>query len=151
MSMSRVISCIAGRGCLLLPVCFLDKTQLAFALLHFLFQGQTCLLLQVSFDFLHWNSNPLWWKGHLLMLVLEGLVVIHKTIPIQVLWHPWSGHGLGLLWCWMICLGKEPRSFLCFWDCIQVLHFSCFCWLWGLPHFFKGILAYSSGYNGHVN
>ena len=50
------------------------QTLLAFALLHFVLQGQICLLLQVSLDFLLLHSNPLWWKGwHLLLvLVLEG-------------------------------------------------------------------------------
>ena len=47
MSMCRVISCVVGRGCLLWPVCSLGKTLLAFALLHSVFQGQICLLLQV--------------------------------------------------------------------------------------------------------
>ena len=40
-----------------------------------LLQGQTCLLFQVSLDFLLLHSSPLWWKGHLfLVLVLGGLV-----------------------------------------------------------------------------
>ena len=45
------------------------------------------------------------------------------------------GHRLGLQWYWMVCLGNEQKSF-CFWDCIQVLHFGLFCWLWWLLHFF---------------
>ena len=44
---------------------------LAFAQVHFIFQGQACLLLQVSPDFLLLPSSPLWWKGHL-FLVLGG-------------------------------------------------------------------------------
>ena len=44
MSMYRVISWVSGKGRLLLPMCSLDKTLLAFALLHFVLQGQTCLL-----------------------------------------------------------------------------------------------------------
>ena len=48
LSMCRVFSCVIGRGCLLWPVCSLAKTLLAFALLHFVLQGKTCLLLQVS-------------------------------------------------------------------------------------------------------
>ena len=51
-SMWRVISCVVGRRCLLWPMCSLGKTLLAFALLHFVLQGQTCLLLQVSLHFL---------------------------------------------------------------------------------------------------
>ena len=45
-------------------------------------------------------------------------------------------HRLELLWCWMTCLGNEPRSFCHFWGCTQVLHFRLFCWLWWLLHFF---------------
>ena len=32
----------------------------------------------------------------------------------------------------MVNLGNEQRSFCCFWDCIQVLHFGLFCWPWWL-------------------
>ena len=46
-------------------VCYDQCVLLAFALLHFVLQGQTCLLLQVSLDFLLSHSNPLWWKGSL--------------------------------------------------------------------------------------
>ena len=35
---------------------------LAFAPLHFVLQSQTCLLLQVSLDFLLFHSSPLRWK-----------------------------------------------------------------------------------------
>ena len=48
MSMCRVILCVVRRWCLLWPMCSLGKTLLAFAILHFVLQGQTCLLLQVS-------------------------------------------------------------------------------------------------------
>ena len=52
MSTYRVFSCVIGRGCLLWPVRSLGKPLLAFALLHSVFQGQICLLLQVFLDFL---------------------------------------------------------------------------------------------------
>ena len=61
-SICRVFSCVVWRGCLLWPVHSLGNL-LAFALFHFVFQGQTCQLLQVSLDFLLSHSNPLWWKG----------------------------------------------------------------------------------------
>ena len=48
------------------------------ALLHFVFQGQTCLLLQVSLDFLLLHSNPLRWNGHFLVLVVEDLVGLQE-------------------------------------------------------------------------
>ena len=61
---------------------------LAFGLLHFILQGQTCLLLQVPFDFLLLYSNPLWWKRHpFLVLVLEVLLGLHRTIQLQLLQH----------------------------------------------------------------
>ena len=79
--------------------CVLLAKLLAFTLLHFVLQGQTCLLLQVSLDFLLLHFNPLWWKEHLfLMLVLEGLADLHRTVQLQFLQHYWSGHRLGLLW-----------------------------------------------------
>ena len=57
MSMCRVFSCVVGRGCLLWPVHSLGKTLLAFALLHSVFQGQICLLLQVFLEFLLLHSS----------------------------------------------------------------------------------------------
>jgi len=125
--MCSIVSCVVGKGCLLWPVCSLDKTLLAFALLHFVYQGQS--FIQLSFDFLLLHFNPLWWKGHFfffLVLVLEGLVGLHRTIQLQLLQHQCLGHRLGLLWCWMVCLGNEQRLFCPFWDCTQVLHLSSF-------------------------
>jgi len=58
MSMCRAFSCVVGRGCSLWPVHSLGKTLLAFALIHFVLQGQICLLLQVSLDFLLLHSSP---------------------------------------------------------------------------------------------
>ena len=103
MSMYRIFSCVVGRGCLLWPVHFLGKTLLVFALLHSVFQGQIFLLLQVFLDFLLLHSSPLYWKGHLFwVLVLEGLVGLHRTFQLQLLQHYWLGHRLGLLWYWMV-------------------------------------------------
>ena len=83
------------------------------------------------------------------VLILEGLVGLQRTV--QLLQHYWSGNRLRLLWYWMVCLGNEQRWFCHFWDYMQVLHFGLFCWLWWLLHFFQGILAHSSRYNGHLN
>ena len=117
MSICRVFSCVVGRACLLWPVRSLGKTLLTFALLHSVLQGQIWLLLQVFLDFLLFHSSPLWWKGHLFcMLVLEGLVGLHRNIQLQLFQHYWSGHRLGLLWYWMVCLGNEQRSKYCISD-----------------------------------
>ena len=84
----------------------------------------------------------------LLLLILEDLVSLHRTG--QLLRHQWLAHRLGLLW-WLNGLPWKQTEIHCFWDCTQVLHFGLFCWLWGLLHFFYGILAHSSRYNGHLN
>ena len=39
-----------------------------------------------------------------LVLVLEDLVSLHRTVQLQLLQHYWSVHSLGLLWYWMVCL-----------------------------------------------
>ena len=141
MSMCRVFSCVVGRGCLLIPVCSLCKTVLAFALLNSVLQGQICLLPQVFLDFLILHSSLLYWKGHLFwVLVLKGLVGLHRTIQLQLLQRYWLGHRLGLPWYWMVCLGNEQRSFCHFWDCIQVLHFRLFCWPYGYSISSEGFL-----------
>ena len=133
----EVISCVVGRVCLLWPVCPLRKPLLGFALLHYVLQGQIFLLLLVFLDFLLLHSGPLWWKGHLFwVLVLEGLVGLHRTIKLLLVHHLWLGHRLGFLWYWMDCLGNKQRSFCRFWDCTQLLHFGLFRWLWWLLHFF---------------
>ena len=59
MSIRRIVYCVVGRGCLLWPVHSLGKTLLAFALLCFVLQSQTCLLHQVSLDFPLLHSCPL--------------------------------------------------------------------------------------------
>ena len=151
MSVCRVISCVVGRGCLLWPVCSLGKTLLAFALLHSVLQDQICLLLQVFLDILLLHSSPLWWGGHLfLALILESLVGLHHR-TVQLLQHYWSRHRVGLLWYWVVCLGINQRSFCCFWVTTKYCISDSFSWLWGLLHFFKGILAHSRRYNGYLN
>ena len=113
MSICRVISCVVRRECLLWPVCSLGKTLLAFVLLHFVLQGQTCVLLQVSLNCLFLHSSLLWWKGYIFfLLVLEGLVGLHRTIQVQLLWHYCLGHRVGWLWYWMVCFGNKQRSII---------------------------------------
>ena len=135
MSLCRVASYVVGSGCLLWPVRSLSKTLLAFVLLHFVLQGQTCLLLHVTLDFLFLHSSPLWWKGHrILVLVLESLVGLHKTIQLQHLWDQCLGQRLGLLWYWMVALEMNR-------DILSFFHFGLFCWLWGNSISSKGFLT----------
>ena len=58
MSMCKVISCVVEKRVFAMTTAF-SLIILTFALLHFVLQGQTCLLLQVSLDFLLLYSNPL--------------------------------------------------------------------------------------------
>ena len=145
MSMSRLISCVVGKECLLWPECSFDKALLAFALIHFVLQGQTCLLFQVSLDFLFLHSKHCTptMKWHFVcvcvcvcVLVQEGVVGLHKTGQLYLLQHQRFWHRLELLWCRLVCLWNELISFCCFWVCMQVLHFGFVCWLWGLVYFF---------------
>ena len=86
--MCRVFFCVVEKGYLLWTLRSLDKILLAFVLFHFVFQGQSYLLLQVSLDFLLLHSSSLWWKGYLLLvLVLDGLVGLHRTVQFKLLWH----------------------------------------------------------------
>ena len=99
MSTCKVFFCIVGRMCLLWPLCFLGKTLLAFALLHSVLQGKIFLLLQVFLEFLLYNLVPYNEKDIFFwVLILEGLVVLHRTVKLQLLQHYWSGHRLVLLW-----------------------------------------------------
>ena len=73
-------------------------------------------------------QSPIMKRTSFGVLVLKGLVGLHRTIQLQLLQHYWLGYRLELLWYWMVCLGNEQRSFCRFWDCIQELHFGLCCW-----------------------
>ena len=94
--MWRTVSCVVGRRCLLCRV-FSWQNSVSLSLLHFVFQGQTFLLLQVSLDFLLLHFNPLWWKGHLFLVLVLGLVDLHRTIRFQ-LWITVILNGLPWKW-----------------------------------------------------
>ena len=95
MSMCRVFSFVIGRGCLPRPVRSLGKTLLAFALLHSVLQGQICRYFLISYFCIpvcYNEKDIIFW-----VLILEGLVGLHKTVQLQFLQHYWLGHRLGLL------------------------------------------------------
>ena len=96
MSMCRVFSCVVGRGCLLWPVHFLGKILLIFALLHSIFQGQNACYPRCFLTSYFCIPTFASWKGHLFwVLVLKGLVSLHRTIQLQLLQHYSLGHRLG--------------------------------------------------------
>ena len=85
-SICRVVSWVVGTWCFLWPAYSLDKTLLAFALLHFVLQSQACLLttsISRLPTFAFWS--PMMKRTYLGALVL-GLVVLHRTIHLQLLW-----------------------------------------------------------------
>ena len=135
MSVCRIISSVVGSEYFLWPVSSLGKTLLPCFILYskaklacysrYLLTSYFCIL--VPYD----EKDMLFW-----VLVLEVLVGLHRTVQLQLLWHFWLGHRLGLMGYWMACLGKKQRSFCCFLYCTQVLLFRLLCWLWGLLHFF---------------
>ena len=103
---------------------FSYKTLLGFALLHFVLQGQIFLLLQVSLDFPLLHSNPMWWERTFFgRWILKGFIVLIEGINFSFFDISVWAILLGLLKCWMFCLGSKQRSFCHFWGCTQVLHF----------------------------
>ena len=111
MSMCRVFSCVVGRGCLLWPVCsWQNSNSLGPAPFH-IPRPNLPVTPGVSWLPTFAFQSPVA-KGHIiLVLVLEGVVDLHRTIQFQLLEHQWVGHRFGLLWCWMVCLRNKPRSF----------------------------------------
>ena len=61
------------------------------------------------------------------MLVLKGLVGLHRTSQLQLF--SVTGRGIDLDnhdIADIVCCGNEQRSLCCFWECIQVLHLDSF-------------------------
>ena len=55
--------------------------------------------------------SPMMKRTSFLVLVL-GLVGLHRTVQLQLLRHQWLGiHTLGLLWYWVVCLGNKSHVY----------------------------------------
>ena len=115
---------VVGRGCLLWPVCSLAKLHqplpcfILYSKAKFAWSSRCCLTSYFCIP-VHYNENDVFFW----VLVLKGLVGLHRTVQLQLLPHYWLGHRLGLPWYWTVCLGNKQRSLCHFWDCIQVQHF----------------------------
>ena len=72
MSMSRIISCIAGREYLLWTSVLSWHNSVSLCPALFCTPRPNFLLLQVYLDFLLLHSSPLWWKGHHFFGVSSG-------------------------------------------------------------------------------
>ena len=149
MSMDRVIFCVVRRGYLQWPVHSLGKTLLAFALVHSVLQGLTCLLLQVSLDFLLLHSSPLWWKEHLLLVLV--LASHHRTIRLQLLWL--SHWDIDLDYCdveWFALETNRDHSVV-FEIALKYRILDSAANYESYSISSKGFLPTDSRYNGHVN
>ena len=95
--MCKVVSCVVEKVCY--DQCVLLTKLLAFALLHFVFQGQTCLLLPryllTSYFCIPvpYDEKDIFSFG----LSSRGLVGLHRTVQLHLLQHLWLGHRLGLV------------------------------------------------------
>ena len=114
MSMCRVFSCVVGRGCLIWPVYSLGKTVSLCPASFCTPRPYLPVTPGVSWLPTFAFQSPIMKKTSFLVLVLEGLVGLHRTIQLQLLQHYWLGHRLGLLCYWMVCLGNEQRVILSF-------------------------------------
>ena len=47
-------------------------------------------------------QSPMMMRTTFLVLVLEGLVGLHRISQLQLLQQHWLGYRLGLLWCWIL-------------------------------------------------
>ena len=127
MSMCRVFSCVVGRGCLLWPVRSLGKTLLSLCAPSFCTPRPNLPVTPgVSWLPTFAFQSPIMKRTSLLGVSSKRSCRSSHTIQLQLLQHYWSGHRLGLLWYWMVCLGNKQRSFCYFWDCTQELHFRLF-------------------------
>ena len=95
-------------------MCSPGKDFVTFALLHFLLQGQTCLLVQLSLGFLLLHSNSLMKRTFLFLFVcvlVLGLVGLHRLFNFS--FFGISGGGIGLDYCdveWFALKGSQDHS-----------------------------------------
>ena len=82
---------------LLRPVCSLDKTLLAFAQLHFVLKDKLASSSRYFLTSYFCITIPNDEKDISLVLILEGVVGLHRTNQLQLFLPQWLGHRLGLL------------------------------------------------------
>ena len=133
-----VFSCVLGSGCLLLSVCSLGRTLLAFALLHFVLEDQTCLFLQVSLEFFLLYSSPYDEKDIFFFFGVSSRMSYrssqnHSTSASLGL----GGWGIDLDYCnieWFALEMNRDHSVI--FEIAPKYCISDSCCLWGLLHYF---------------
>ena len=117
--MCRVFSCVVGQGYLLWAVCSLEhKTLLAFLYSKAKLPVTPGISWLPTFSF----QSPIMKRTSFGGVSSKTSCRSYRTVQLQLLQYYWSGHRLGLLWYWMVCLGNEQRSFCHIWDCALVWH-----------------------------
>ena len=107
MSMCRVFSCVVGRACLLClhSICSgclqcILLTKLCWPLPCFILYSKAKFTCYSRYFLTSYFCIPVPYNEKDIffwVLVLEGLVGLHRTIQFQLLQHYWLGHRLGLL------------------------------------------------------
>ena len=95
-------------------------------------------------------QSPIMKRTYFLVLVLKGLVGLHRTIQIQLF--SVTGWGIDLDHHdieWFALEMNRDHSVV--FETASKYCISDSCWPWWLLHFFWGILACSSRYDGHLN
>ena len=110
MSMCRVFSCVSGRWCLLWLVHSLGKTVSLCPASFCTPRPNLSVTPGISWSCTFAFQSPIMKRTSFAVLILEGLVGLHRIIQLQLLQHYWLEYRLGLLWYWMACLGNEERS-----------------------------------------
>ena len=94
-------------------MCSLDKTLLTFALLHFILQGQICLLFWYLLTSYFCIPIPYEENDVVFGVILEDLVGLHRTIQFQLF--SISGWGIDLDYCdieWFALETNRDRSII---------------------------------------
>ena len=131
-SMCGAISWVVRKACLLWPGCSLDEPL--FPLLCFTLYSNVKLAYYSGYVLISYFCIPM--KRMSSLVLVLGIVGIHRSSQLQLRSHQWLGCRLELQWCWWSSLEMN-------WDHSAVFEVVSKYWildsqgvLWGLLHFF---------------
>ena len=115
MSMYRIVSWVVGKGCFAMTSVSSWQNSVSLCLASFctpspnlpVTPGRSCF---PAFAF----QSLMMKRTSFLVLILEDLAGLRRPGQLQLLWHEWFGHRLGLLWCWLFCLENKWSPFWVF-------------------------------------
>ena len=107
----KVTSCVVGKRCLLWPVYSLDKTVSLCPASFCTPRSNLPVTPGVSWPPTFSFQFPVMKKTSFFVVVILGnLLGLYTNVQLQLPWHQWLWHRLGLLWSWMVCLEDEVKS-----------------------------------------